>query len=167
MSDFLFIAGIPATGKSCFGEWLRKNHSFIHLDLDNLNREWSSIWNNYFTSRFYDVPSFTQELKNKNSSIVIDWGFKVLALPVVEAFKSAGFNMWWFNADHKIARLAFIKRGGGEDAEFDSQVNDINREWRNINNIFSPNIIENALNLNMEYMHSQNIYNHIFGNVRQ
>jgi shikimate kinase len=37
--QILFLAGVPATGKSSYGRWLEENHGFIHVDVENSQPE--------------------------------------------------------------------------------------------------------------------------------
>ena len=113
MNDLVFIAGIPASGKSHFGRWLESKYGFVHIDPEENNRLDSlsihDVWDACFISR--DCAPFAQALRRLKEPVVFNWGFPVPCLPVAAALKEAGFDSWWLDADTARARTEFERLG--------------------------------------------------------
>ncbi len=88
------------------------------------------------------AKEFVEALGRSGRSVVLDWGFPTEFLYVVAAVKSAGINVWWFDAPRDVARAAFVERGGIDPRCFDNQVVDIEREKDQIRDVFGDHIIE-------------------------
>ena len=163
----ILIAGVLAYGKSYFGTWLAREKNFIHLDVEkesgrclrelNLMKDWLAC------CQTGQAKDFVERLQNLGKSVVFDWGFPTNCLNVVEALKTAGVQVWWFNGDHEMARNAFLKRGGLQIQSFDKQVADIRRDWEQIMSVFGPNILKTLMH-NGKYLHPRRIYRYIFVN---
>src|SRR5216117_1257584 len=111
--DILLISGVPAAGKSHFGAWLERSHSYLHLDVEREGRlakygledAWAACFN------ALQAEPLVSALMKLGPPVVLDWGFPPRWLSVVRLLKSAGVVIWWFDADHAAARKAFIARG--------------------------------------------------------
>ena len=143
MHDILLISGVPASGKSYFGQWLERTASFLHFDVEKdgrlERRRLKPFWDLCFTNE--TVRPLVKALRAQASPVVLDWGFPPEWLSVVAMLKSEGVGIWWFNADHAAARRAFIKRGDVSLECFDRQIAKITRAWPNIKGLFEPQII--------------------------
>ncbi len=78
--------------------------------------------------------------------------------------KTAGVQVWWFDADHTVARIVFLKRGDVPVQNFDTQIANILRDWKQIESIFSPNILK-TLHDDGNHLAPDKIYNHILMNT--
>jgi hypothetical protein len=146
ITSHLFVAGVPATGKSWLGEWLAEQHGYLHIDAErgdgadfdkaDVHEEWDDL---VFTGR---AGRFIAAINQQRSPVIVNWGFPVRFLYVVAALQAEGVHAWWFNAETEIARRAFIKRGGINPVAFDRQMADINREWFLIESVFRPRVVE-------------------------
>src|SRR5216683_8158329 len=111
--QLLFIAGIPAAGKSNLGNWLEAQHGFIHIDdeknhrLDELGVH--DLWDSCLASM--DCAPFAQQLRQLRRPVIFNWGFPGSYWPAAAALKQAGFTCWWFDADIVRARLEFQRMG--------------------------------------------------------
>lgn len=120
----ILLTGMPAAGKTFFGEWLEREHGYLHLDVEvdgvleraGLAREWAAIFQEGRAHAFVDA------VRRKGRDVVVNWGFPPRYLNQVELLKDAGFDLWWLDADVAAARRAFHKRGSGSLAAFDRQV---------------------------------------------
>jgi len=141
--SLVLLAGVPAAEKSHFGAWLEKHHHFLHLNVEKDGRLESmglgGAWATCFTMG--DVRPFVSALRATGRSVLINWGFPVSCLPVVQDLKTAGLALWWFDADPEQARAAFAKRGDVSGAAFERQMAAIARNWKAIEAVFQPNII--------------------------
>lgn len=142
----LFVAGVPATGKSWLGQWLAEEHGYVHIDAERdggadfdrarVHYEWDELIS---TGR---ATKFVNAICRLPSSVVVNWGFPTRYLYVVSALQAEGIRAWWFHAPRNLARRAFVARGGIAPVCFDSQMADIEREWLLIKSVFRPCIVE-------------------------
>ena len=116
---------------------------FLHLDVENgaldrfgVKSSWDSMFADTGTTRL-----FVDGLTRTGRFIVLDWGFPVGCLPIVESLKQAGVEIWWFDGDRDAARQSFIKRGTVPVECLDIQMRDINREWPAIKQVFGDHIV--------------------------
>jgi hypothetical protein len=143
MRLLIFVAGVPAAGKSHFGRWLESNCGFIHIDpeendqLDALAIH--QLWDDCFVSR--SCLPFAEALRQLGRPAVFNWGFPPPCLPVAQALKAAGFESWWLQADYASARAEF-GRLGRSIAAFNAQVAAIEAAHTEIMQVFEPNILE-------------------------
>ena len=116
----LLLSGIPATGKSSFGQYLARVHSFAHDDLECYPRGWPhpELKLQWDSSR----SEFVKALQKIHSHIALDWGFPVRCLPWVRELQDAGVRLLWFTGSRPQAREIFIARGGMDVRNFDDQI---------------------------------------------
>jgi hypothetical protein len=108
----LFVAGVPATGKSWLGKWLVENHGYIHIDAEaadgadfdkvGVRNEWNNL---ILTGR---ATKFDKAIRKLSVPVIVDWGFPTRFLYVVKALQEEGFHTWWFHAQRDMARQAFV-----------------------------------------------------------
>ncbi len=109
----LFLAGVPATGKSSFGNWLEEQKDYLHLDFDEedivqqqgFGQEQQLLWHQH------QIEPLLQALIARHQPIVLTWGFAPHFLPTVTHMLTWGFVPIWFTAARDTARQAFIQRG--------------------------------------------------------
>ena len=144
MGEILLISGVPASGKSYFGQWLEKTASFLHFDVEKDgrldHRGLKPLWDRCFTNGTVR-PTRRSVACICLPHVVLNWGFPPECLNVVALLKSEGVSIWWFNADHAAARRAFIKRDDVSLECFDRQITKMTCAWRNIEALFEPQII--------------------------
>ena len=102
MKDIVLIAGIPASGKTSFGDYLRDRKHFLHIDLEA--PDGSFLYALTKSVRVGRVDGFLEALKGNATRIVLTWGFHTDDLNIVQALKRAGVELWWFDADEEAAR---------------------------------------------------------------
>jgi hypothetical protein len=148
MKRNLFLAGVPATGKTWLGTWLSE-HGYIHIDAEvdggidfdrvGIHRD----WNNVIATGH--AEAFRVAVDELSHPIVINWGFPVQYLYVVRALQAVGFIAWWVGGDRKAAREAYGKRylagRGFHPANFDPQMVAIEQHWLLIESVFGARII--------------------------
>jgi len=162
--EILLIAGIPASGKSYFGAWLEKNHSYLHVDVEEDGRLASNgllpAWNSCYQAG--NVDGFVDALKRLRRRVALDWGFPPRWLGIVQQFKVAGIALWWFHADHDAAREAFIARGDVSIEAFNLQMAAIKDRWSDIKATFAPNLVT-TLRADRTRLEPKAIYKAMFG----
>lgn len=160
----LLLSGVPATGKSTFGNWLEEAKGYLHVDAERDGRLQElgvhECWAEVFTS--FDATEFVKRLKGMNNEVVFNWGFPTQFADVARALQNAGLEPWWFDADHVVARRLFLNRGGIPIADFDRFVSDLKRDWPKIEPIFQPRIVK-TLSDDGLYMSPNKIYDVMFG----
>lgn len=116
-SNILLVCGMPATGKSTFGNWLRDTRGYLHLDLElcdclsanGLPLFWSEqhVWNldSDGLSRFIDY------LRKLGKGVVMTWAFHTDLIDFVHSIKERGVTLWWFEGDRLAGRTKFEERG--------------------------------------------------------
>ncbi len=134
------IAGIPACGKTTFGDYLRDKKDFFHLDMESFEGTWHHrIWDASLKIR--DLSLFIETLKREGRPVVLTWGFHTQSIDIVEALKKLGVIIWWFDGDPSAARIKFIERGTGDIANFDAQMSRIRADFSAIQQRLIPNVV--------------------------
>jgi hypothetical protein len=143
----LLICGIPATGKSTFGRWLKREHGFTFVELETaahqensldqngLRLTWEAFW------RGEDVRSFPEALFSLRGPLAVEWGFPVNLFHVVVVLQRAGLVPWWFEGDRLAARQLFTSRDQRPPELFDHQMAAISSAWNSIAPVFRGRIL--------------------------
>jgi hypothetical protein len=145
VASHLFIGGVPATGKTWLGNWLAAERGYLHIDAEVQNgtdfdkvdahREWDELINTGHAKGFLDA------VERLVKPVVLNWGLPTRYLYVVAVLQEQGFQAWWLHGDRSQARTAFLARGGIDVRCFDTQMNDIEREWSLIKLVFGSRIV--------------------------
>ena len=118
-SKIPLLCGIPATGKTKFGEYLEQEEHFAHYDMEK-EKMWPrpdlhGLWNS-------DRASFLSKLKEIHDRIVLNWGFPTQCQSIIENLQTLGVTLVWFDGDIAQARESYRKRGCGSMQAFENQV---------------------------------------------
>ncbi|MFA5051438.1 MAG: hypothetical protein WC544_00045 [Patescibacteria group bacterium] len=97
------ISGIPGTGKTFIGDYLRDTKGFRHIDMES-----GAVFQTLLSS----PEDFIRDQLTKSENIVITGGFMTsdLAFSLVNKIISEGYVFIWFDGDRQAARKVFIKR---------------------------------------------------------
>ncbi len=102
----VLITGIPATGKTTVGDYLRDEHGFKHLDFES-GRLWDYLSNGVMLDEHQ-----IKKLKTQGRDVVITWGFVPdTQLAAVRALRDLGFRWIWFDGDREVALREYLKHG--------------------------------------------------------
>jgi hypothetical protein len=163
-TPIILIAGIPATGKSSYADWLASQKGFLHLDVEKegvlARAGLEEVWYDMFASS--SVDRFTGALRRIGRPVTIDWGLPPNCLPIVELLASSGVEIWWFDGDREAARESFIKRATVPVAALDVQMAKIEKGWPDIARVFASRIIETVLP-GPAYVPRELIFHRMFG----
>ncbi len=122
MNKSLLITGIPGTGKTETGDFLRDNHGYDHLDIEVI------LNTGKFGPQWLDK---VEEMIKNNSSktgTVVTWGFRPPDdVAHIERLRSTGLTMFWFDGNRTGARKAFNERGTVQEVYLDIQLKFINQ----------------------------------------
>lgn len=155
----LLISGMPACGKTSFGDWLRDNRGYVHVDLDAADCLKSAGLPPFWTEkeRVATLDSdrlreFIRHLRTIGKPSVLTWSFPTDLVDFVREMTSFGVIAWWFEADRLAARHRYAARGtvlrngvytrGKPDTTlFDRYVASVSSNWARIAPIFGERII--------------------------
>ena len=121
----IFIAGVPATGKTYFGNWLEKHHNYFHLDIENNSDRTHNLQNEISRFGQGDCRPLCDKLRDMGKPIAFNYGFPPKRLSIIEDLLKYGLKPVWFTASNKIARKTFLDRGGIDIEFFEKQMNSI------------------------------------------
>lgn len=160
----ILLSGIPASGKSSYGQWLAREKGFLHLDVEKngvlAKAGLEPVFHETFQSR--DVMPFVRTLRSRERHVAVDWGFPPHCLWVIQALGRAGVDLWWFDGDREAARKAFLKRGTVAVANLDRQMGAIERAWPDIASTFGTHILRTVA-AGPSYLAWSDVFAHMFG----
>jgi hypothetical protein len=150
LSEQLLITGIPGSGKSSFGRWLRDNRGFFFVDMEAEPKEPDSLdsaglrptWEEFTAGE--NRMAFVREIQSKKP-FVLDWGFPLGCSNIVLALIHAGIDAWWFEGDRITAREHYLKRNTHPVIDFDIQFANIAGNWELVRPMFGNRVIRVAL----------------------
>jgi shikimate kinase len=131
---FLFITGIPGTGKTTIGDYLQDKYGFYHLNLEDEKgntQTLADIENN--------IQSLLAECKQKDHNLVVTWGFGPNIpdhIELVNKILKRGAKMIWLDGNRQAAEKSFLNRGTVSKELLDLQMERINKV--DIKNTFHP-----------------------------
>jgi adenylate kinase family enzyme len=133
----LLLTGIPGTGKTTMGCYLKDRYGFMHWDFEH-----SSNWPSQVKSAQLRSPDdFVRSLRAFGDLHTITWGFMpVVSDPYIHRLKQLGAEMIWFDGNRKAAREAFNRRGTVPENLLDLQLERINQD--DIITKFNPRIVD-------------------------
>jgi predicted ATPase len=102
----LLIAGVPGSGKTTIGDYLRDERGYLHVDMEALIQ--SAAPGTGWTS----ILASLAERRRSHPDMVLTWGF----IPsqddeVVRALQRAGHRLVWLDGNREAARRVFLQRG--------------------------------------------------------
>lgn len=127
----ILLCGMPASGKSTFGKYLQDKHGYTYISMeDNVwpDKKMQSLWNDVFEpkSQYRKVEMFIRYLQEYYENVVLDWGFPMTQIRLVQLLKRHGCEIIWFSCSVPIARERYIKRKDGRlISDFDTQIKNI------------------------------------------
>jgi hypothetical protein len=145
----ILISGIPGTGKTTIGEYLKEKHGFKHVDIEVILTSPESERE----KRIQEL--FTMHAKEFDRDTVFTWGFHpVKNEPHINYLKSLGVKMFWFDGNRVAARKAFLTRGSVSEELLDIQMGHINRA--DIRKLYNP-IFYNTFDKDGKFKSSETI----------
>jgi len=104
---------------------LAREHGFAHYNLECYPRGWPhpELKGKWETDR----AVFVALLRQYHDRIALDWGFPVSYFSRVKELTDQGVKLIWFDGDVAHARKSFVRRGGIDVADFDRQIEEIQR----------------------------------------
>jgi hypothetical protein len=155
----ILISGMPASGKTSFGDWLRDNRGYVHVDLDAANCLKTAGLPPFWTEkeRISNLDSgrlreFVRHLKTMPNPTVLTWTFPADLVDFGREMTSFGVVAWWFEADRLAARQRYASRntvlrngvyarGKPDTTLFDRYVGAVSSNWARISPIFGDRVI--------------------------
>lgn len=147
----LLIAGVPGTGKTTIGDYLRDNHQLLHLNVELLDSWSENIKSLFLSNNWIGLYKFLQA---SNKDVVMTWGFMPgVHDPAVKQLQQIGFKLIWFDGNREAARNAFNKRATVAEYYLDIQMKRI--ENMNLGS-FNPVVI-NTFDENGDFLSKEEI----------
>jgi len=163
----VLVAGIPGSGKTSYCSWLERNKGFLHLDVDELEKDNGTVKKLALRDCLHhSAAQFLRIIAKMEQPIVIDWGFPVELLALVTCLNVSGFAIWWFDGDREAARASFVCRGTVTVAAFDAQMKSIEERWQQIQEAFEQNVIQ-TVSTGPTYLTPELIYEKMFPRLRE
>jgi hypothetical protein len=167
MNKRIFLCGLPGTGKSTFGRWLRDHRGFVYVDLEAEPDKPDSLDATAFREPWEAfVQGDRAELVRSANlrSVVFDWGFPVSHLSLVRELIAIGFVPWWFDGDRLVARQHFVCRNTVSVEKFDIQSANISAAWATLLPSVGDRIVK-AARTDGSLMGPEDIAAVVFGDV--
>jgi len=154
----VLISGIPATGKTCFGNWLARNHGFLHVDLENSPQ---------LPDPLRTQPlAFIDQARTGRSDMVVTWGFPPWPahMAKVRELRAAGLVAWWFDGDRSAAFENFQLRADhpGTASDWARQLWLIEKVWSEIADFYGDRRID-VIGPGPSYLDPGKIFARMFG----
>jgi hypothetical protein len=134
----LFVAGIPASGKTPFADWLRDEFGFMHIDFELLSNDFQQ----FLGQHQWNLNWFFDKMSRLSRCVVVSWGFPIEALPNVQRLSGSGAQLIWFDGDREAACRDWMRKTGRPDTNFRRQVAAIDRRIADIRSLFGNGWIE-------------------------
>jgi len=134
----LVINGFPCCGKTTFGDWLKDNHDYRHIDFEDGNG------NAHIATLSGSIGVMGVPPPSWTDRIVVTWAFipSPHNFQVIETLVSLGFTAWWFEGDLGRARERSITRDGPNSVhQFDAQVMHLTNAREEIAKFYSGRMI--------------------------
>ncbi len=162
------FSGVPASGKSSFGESLKDKHNYLYIDMENSpwpDERLHTIWDLIFQHVGDDtrVEHFVEAVKTRTNKAVLDLGFPTndTYFWIVPLLKKFGCRVIWFHCDEKIARQRYLARDNRPVEPFDIQMKNIKQNWKRILNEINPEVIS-VLKANDQEKTFEEVYSEVF-----
>lgn len=140
----ILLSGWPGAGKTEFGQWLKAERGFVHVETDA-----QPSWVRVLSAQDLGAAiSARDQLRQLGPNVVVEWGFVVSKLASVQRLRSAGFDCWWFDGDHKAAREGFIRRRerlSPDLAGYERQTREITGAWTQISAFYGDRVVRTVL----------------------
>lgn len=106
--NLILIVGIPATGKTTVGNFLRDKFNYKHINFED----------GVSLNRFVQNPTTYINTELNQGDIVITWGFVPVEeqIKIVKYLESYGFKLIWFDGNRAAAFREYLKIGREEKA---------------------------------------------------
>ncbi len=151
-SDVLVVSGWSGVGKTSFAEWLEKTYGWLRVNNDDrltspspIQRAWAAFARWPEIAAAQNLAQLVSQLSYMEGRAVIEFGFPVECLFVVERMMALGFNCWWFDGDEpaafacwKLAKNATTPESQGP---YRAQALRVNAEWPSIAERYRQRIV--------------------------
>ena len=105
--QFILLTGIPGSGKTLLGNYLKNEHRFDFFETDT---NWSEFWGELNLG----IDDFVARWHNRHGDrVCLEWGFDPFApsyLNYILSFKNQGASIFWLTCDKRIALLNYLEK---------------------------------------------------------
>jgi hypothetical protein len=144
----ILLAGIPGSGKTTFGEYLRDAKGATHVDIEEAASRTASgadpHWDRFV--RLGAARELVEWLGLGGRVGVLDWGFPPRLLGMVAALGQAGAELWWFDGDRQAAHAIYRSRSfKNSEVDWQAQFAAIEGAWPQIARVFDGHIVTTVM----------------------
>lgn len=120
----ILLTGLPATGKTCIGNYLRVHKKYEHFEVEDFIK----------TLPYHEwVKRLMEFIEKPGEDKVITWGIVPdRDLQCILYIKSKGYRMFWFDGPRTAVERHFLKRGGGTEQELEGAKQGLNDQLARI-----------------------------------
>lgn len=156
IGDILILSGLPGAGKTHYAKSLERQ-GWARLESDKVDKRTDALAEGFKLA----VPVNLDRKPNDRpllaaasgfKGLVIEWGFRVDHLPLVEAMAARGYDAWYFDGDWRAAyqgwRARESRRPPDErqpDVNWFNQTAALERAWLRIRALYGSNVISTVL----------------------
>jgi len=161
--QIVLLCGIPSSGKTEFGKYLKDKHSYTYISIDsgiwpdnNLRGLWSKVFDE---KRQYDkVEKFVCYLYENYENVVLEWNFPMDKIETVALFERQWCVALWFLCNTFVAKEKYIKKNRSDSVHlFDKRIKEIEDSITTLNKRLKPTII-NVLKEDKSFKTMEEIY---------
>lgn len=114
MKKIYLISGVPCCLKTTFGDWLRDQRGFVHIDVESrafARSPFHAIWSHTLP---FNISAMVRALNDLHPRVVLTWGYDTAFFKHVPRLQNAGIDCWWFHSDIEQAHRNWTGRQGHE-----------------------------------------------------
>ena len=98
--QFILLSGIPGSGKTTLGKYLKEKHGFCFFETDSNFDEFNKEMR---------LGNVVARWLDKHNRVCLEWGFMPCYLTIVLNFKNQGAKLFWLTCDKAIARSKYLR----------------------------------------------------------
>lgn len=143
----ILLCGMPGSGKSDFGKYLRDKHKYSYVSITD--EEWEdkkmqSLWNHIFEAKneYNAVEKFVCYLHENYKNVVLDWRFPIEQIRAAELLKRQWCEIIWFTCKVDSAKKKFVKKYKNSATYFDTQIKSIEGNSEKIIKNLNPKVMD-------------------------
>jgi len=145
--QIVLLCGIPSSGKTEFGKYLKDKHGYTYISIDggtwpdnNLRGLWSKVFDE--KRQYQNVEKFVCYLYENYENVVLEWNFPMDKIETVALLERQWCIALWFLCNTFVAKEKYIEKNGSNSGHlFDKRIKEIEDSVTTLNKRLKPTII--------------------------